>query len=747
MAHQTYVKQRPRKKIRRSTTYYTQLSKQLEEQGPIAPEYAATTEEGRWGMWNRWQKFCDSAVKQDPLAYLTPPTAEKYMVFMKWILDKYPNVRKGHSLETYWKQFKGAYRDLVLTSMDPDISKQVLRYIQYRLMREYKLDVSQPQRPVLEVDAFLLVLHHHWVQDTSVYPCEEQRLQLALLLLFAAYTGTRPCSLLQTKPSKQQLESAPKVKAAYASQPDVADITDGDPAALEDNNESDDVSESESDHGGYNGAADGRDSAGELIQSVLYQHVTILVVKHKGRDVLTMSITLVHTKGENRKPQPVYQHSNPLLCPVTYMIALGLYNNAFAASSIRDPKDVLCAQVPQRKNSLALRWKESKLNEPIFQEYTASESQIPTPLRGHTARNWIKRLGESVGLEQPLSQYCIRRATGNAVDDVATVAERDQIMGHANSNIFQFYINPKVKCDVQAAFLEEPSDKTLMRVLGSMALTYDPYAPRGLSEEDACRISKHPTIAKLRRNRDDMTTKIRDLLHAPSPTVSENAIEQLDKRRKELNARLRRKKKQLRDRAERVAREVYFRENDTRELDGELDTARLPDSEGEPQRPDYQLQERAHIAELLCRPYGDLSESDQVQHRLELVRALTKLCSRRETRRRNAVRYASGNEASPKQEDPDEPASFPLRCDTRQCLFCLGDERLPVRQRRFRWCRPAKMMDHVEGHLKQYTLNARIYCPHPICKADGWALDGVLHFHRHAHTVHGIKHRLPKPLL
>ena len=40
----------------------------------------------------------------------------------------------------------------------------------------------------------------------------------------------------------------------------------------------------------------------------------------------------------------------------------------------------------------------------------------PIPLRAETSRRYIKRLGRDVGLEQPLLQLYIQRATGNTID-------------------------------------------------------------------------------------------------------------------------------------------------------------------------------------------------------------------------------------------------------------------------------------------------------------------------------------------
>ena len=76
----------------------------------------------------------------------------------------------------------------------------MLQYIKI-LRKEYNLDTSVRDKPVLSVDD-LRVLHYHWVFDTWVYPDKEQRLLLALLLLFAAYTGSRPCSLVDAAVKK-----------------------------------------------------------------------------------------------------------------------------------------------------------------------------------------------------------------------------------------------------------------------------------------------------------------------------------------------------------------------------------------------------------------------------------------------------------------------------------------------------------------------------------------------------------------
>lgn len=47
----------------------------------------------------------------------------------------------------------------------------------------------------MNVDDVYLVLHHHWVLDTSVFPDERQRLQVALLMSVACWAleNESPC--------------------------------------------------------------------------------------------------------------------------------------------------------------------------------------------------------------------------------------------------------------------------------------------------------------------------------------------------------------------------------------------------------------------------------------------------------------------------------------------------------------------------------------------------------------------------
>ncbi|KAL5407310.1 hypothetical protein PMIN04_011770 [Paraphaeosphaeria minitans] len=726
-----------RKVVNRPAGYYEKLRDQLAEQGPTEIPYSDTTNLNLSGTWKKWTRYSKYRATKNPIDLLKSATVADYKTFFNWTLDHHPGVRKKSSLHQYWRQLKMHYKCHTKRRLHQDIVDDVNKHIQ-ALTEEYRLDKSPPKRPVLDIDGLLVLLFYNMVQCTNVYKEEEQRLLLDLLLVWGAYTGARPVSLVGTSVSIPSKEAVAKVRDDAIRFYDSGDKDEGedeadDDTCMEDSRPSDyDVPEA------------------ECLKSILFEHVTIVTVRVEGQVKVGMYLTLIHTKGEGRKPQPktfkMYQNKNPLLCPITRMIAVGLHRNAFAASSIRSAEAILRARIPRRKTCRIFRWKETMLKEPVFREPTRNKDRamskgLAEPLRPQTAARYLKRLGRDVGLEQSLTQSCIRRGTGNAVDSAGTVGERDQVMGHSHSGIFQFYINPNVKCDVRAAFLDEPSDDVLVKMLGNMSLTRDPLAPTRLGLEDARTIEEHPTVARLRQRRDALTDTLKRLRQGSERCVDEEEkVEKLVDLRKGAEAALRRKKKQLRDRMLKKARERYFMENDTRELEEEDD--KLLEDEAETKtRIVYALEERARIADLLCSPVVDLDEPGALDRRIELIRVMKELCGRREVRRR-------GIAANPAQaEKKEEEVAFapPLECDARQCLFCVGDESMPVSQRMFCYSRPAKMMDHIEkDHLDQFEADAEIPCPHPTCRKDQVVLNSVSCFKAHAQGIHKIKLRLPK---
>ena len=88
---------------------------------------------------------------------------------------------------------------------------------------------------------------------------------------------------------------------------------------------------------------------------------------------------------------------------------------------------------------------------------------------------------------------------------------------------------------------------------------------------------------------------------------------------------------------------------------------------------------------------------------------------------------------------------FPMVCNPRQCIFCMGDETKSDDSRLFCFCTVNKMRDHVESiHLKHRPSIEAIPCEHPFCKPVGLVLSNTQVFKNHVQRherVHGVSLR------
>ena len=114
----------------------------------------------------------------------------------------------------------------------------------------------------MNVDDVNLVLHHHWALDTSAFPDERQRLQLAFIILLCAYTASRPGALVYVKRNNKVL-----TKCALGSDDDVGDRIDLEP--------------------------------NEIIETLCYKHITLVLLPNPDgeRDILAMEVDLQFTRA------------------------------------------------------------------------------------------------------------------------------------------------------------------------------------------------------------------------------------------------------------------------------------------------------------------------------------------------------------------------------------------------------------------------------------------------------------------
>jgi hypothetical protein len=139
------------------------------------------------------------------------------------------------------------------------------QYINDELTLRYDLDISTKEKPVMNIDDVYLVLYHHWAVDTSRFPDERQRLQLAFIVLLCAYTASRPGALVYVKRNNEVL-----TECALGFDTAIEDGMDLEP--------------------------------NEIIETLCYKHVTLVLLPNPDgeRDILAMEVDLQFTKGHKR---------------------------------------------------------------------------------------------------------------------------------------------------------------------------------------------------------------------------------------------------------------------------------------------------------------------------------------------------------------------------------------------------------------------------------------------------------------
>ena len=151
----------------------------------------------------------------------------------------------------------------------------------------------------------------------------------------------------------------------------------------------------------------------------------------------------------------------------------------------------------------------------------------------------------------------------------------------------------------------------------------------------------------------------------------------------------------------------------------------------------------------MCDFRKDLSPLEIVRRRICAVDFSVALCSRQEipqrldTRSQSSSTEGSSKDSLTENSSPEssrtspEPNPVPLICEKTQCIFCIGKPGVST------FSRPAKMMDHVESHLRKEPAET-IACRYPVCKSEGLVLNDVMQFKNHVQIVHGIRLWEPK---
>ncbi|KAJ6437937.1 cell cycle control protein cwf16 [Purpureocillium lavendulum] len=188
---------------------YHDLRKELNETEFLPPIDADTTKANIYYIRKRFARFCHEKKHGCWKGAIQRNYCDKglIMTFLLWICETYLQPRrrpaKKKTINQYWRDFKMLYRRCnkgrVVNAND---CQEIRKYVDGTLKEEFHLDDQPKSKPVMGVDDLLLGLTHHWSRDRSVFPTEDDRLDLSAIMLFQAYTACRPAELVDGTKSR-----------------------------------------------------------------------------------------------------------------------------------------------------------------------------------------------------------------------------------------------------------------------------------------------------------------------------------------------------------------------------------------------------------------------------------------------------------------------------------------------------------------------------------------------------------------
>jgi Protein of unknown function (DUF3435) len=104
---------------------------------------------------------------------------------------------------------------------------------------------------------------------------------------------------------------------------------------------------------------------------------------------------------------------------ISHIVCLACDDGAYAFINMT-PRTALTLGARPGLNCQAILWKEDIVDVPVFHAPVRTGDGMRTSpdetLSYGRYHEWVKRLGEETGFVQVLTTYCLRRATGNAIN-------------------------------------------------------------------------------------------------------------------------------------------------------------------------------------------------------------------------------------------------------------------------------------------------------------------------------------------
>ncbi|TIC97035.1 hypothetical protein CH35J_007397 [Colletotrichum higginsianum] len=706
-----------------SAEEHADLRKQLRNVNFIKPRFADETEINIAVVCRKWKRYCKEQNLGEWQTALENVTRETMMSFFlrvsEWSKGK---IKSWGTTQVYIRQFQQLYNTVTGRSMDRNDAKELYKFHHTILIPRFGYRAPNINgKPVLGADNLQAILTFNIAYDTGIFPSERQRPQLAGCYQLLYYTGARPAEIVHAErktPKDGCTDEIFKLKGVKSINHECGKDNDSllDRLLLQET------------------AGRGRPKA------LCYEDILMMIVRHPvtGRAVPAMAVKFIHHKGADNKPRPTVFFFTParklIFCAVSTIIALALHDQAFDAASLTDATQILRAEVRGPVQSTALRWKQSMLKVPIFRKLSGGALAVGEAMSYSKLRDDMGRQSLDAGFEKAWTPRFARRGAANAANGNASDAVRDQMIRH-DPKFARFqgaYLNENVEFDLQNTFLEEETEEQMYKVFAHVSLTRDPRATRDMVPKEVWEnLSPDPEILELEQRRQNL----KGGQYRVQGDENEAEIRRLTEE-------IRSKRDQRDKNVVKEYREYYFYNRPTWDIERQ-ENGEEEEEYAEPET-NLQIPERTRLAHILCHQPVDCSHDKLMELWIEAIDLMVTLCNKRETVRRDRIR-THPQPKQPIEEESPQAKSFPLLLDPNQCPVCVGDERLPLEERTFKYCRPAVRNDHFDNqHLVERERAIQrgdlIRCNHPQCQHDPNfpTLDA---FRRHVHDSHGVSLR------
>ncbi|CRK25088.1 hypothetical protein BN1708_014133 [Verticillium longisporum] len=409
--------------------YLRKLISQYAEEGPTMANHGENTKKMTRPELNR---FCRAA-KLDSEESMKACKASIFKTYLHWRVKK-SRIKKESSIMTYWNVLSMVYAEKTSRYMDGGVLFDIGNvWIHTTLTPEFGLDTSKKVKSGLYVEDLDLILHHHYVRDEEVYAHERLRVQLALILIIAGATATRPDALIG------------KV----------------------------------------------------LYKHIEFQLFPPTAEGERPRLGLVWNLEHIkRSAGTSEKKVFGFHEEDTLLHdPVLHALSLVLADDAFL-NGFCNPEQIYDLVVPPQSDRLRLMWKEDWRERPIFRDTDGLQVALDKALTYGKTRDDLIRLGRALGYAKKLEFYDLRRGSGKKLNEALTPEERNKTMGHRlgdSSTYVRYYMGDFIDADTQSIAFGSDLQTDLIHLMGRLQRHGD--APTKLTDEQRLAIHKDPKLA------------------------------------------------------------------------------------------------------------------------------------------------------------------------------------------------------------------------------------------------------------